>query len=482
MSDTTTRIDTADVLAVDAAVARSSGSRPFGVTKEGFVPKSFGRLLAEKLALARALFGEDLDLTSGSSIRKLLEVSALEDARTWAALSAIYDNLFVSSATADALSRLGEELGLPRPHLEARGRIKLKLASALPAGFEPLTIPRGARLSSPGGHHVATDEHVTLSSASPEREVAVLSFYPGPEHNLDPSFIAPDGSFPQRLDRWNRIDPTLTELVAAENAAGAILVAIEHTERLTGGELLWPDARYRDLLLQAPRSLWSVEAIRIAVSLVPGVRQVQVRDAWGGLDIYQSIFGNFNFIERVFGSERDLGTPYTFTVLVAPTKAAIWEGPDGLLASVQSAVEDLRPIGIFPRIEKAGEVGVGIAADLVIRGLPLPSGSRDAVNQSEAARNLKARLLARVRRYIDNLEFGTPVRAAEVVWAIMNEPGVADMKELKLLRYPPDFEAVDFGQAPAPAGVQEVDCGKNIDLQVNEIAVFVEDPSRLRII
>ena len=62
------------------------------------MPKSFARLLAEKLALARALLGDDLDLGSGSAIRKLLEVSALEDARTWAALATIYDNSFVGSA------------------------------------------------------------------------------------------------------------------------------------------------------------------------------------------------------------------------------------------------------------------------------------------------------------------------------------------------------------------------------------------------
>ena len=91
------------------------------------MPKSFARLLAEKLALARALLGDDLDLGSGSAIRKLLEVAALEDARTWAALAAIYDNSFVVSATGEALSRLGEELGLPRPFLEANGTVKLKL-------------------------------------------------------------------------------------------------------------------------------------------------------------------------------------------------------------------------------------------------------------------------------------------------------------------------------------------------------------------
>lgn len=476
MFDATTRIDTADVLAIDEAVTRTTGAGPFGLGVEGFVAKPFARLLAEKLALARALFGGDVDLGSGSTIRKLLEITALEDARTWAALAAMYDNSFVVSARGEALSRLGEELGLPRPFLEARGKIKVKLVGTLPTGTTQINFPRGARLSTPGGHHLATDESFVLSTASKEREVAVSAFYPGPEHNLNP------GVATQKIDRWNRLDPLVAELVAAEEKAGATLVALEHTEPFVGGEQQWPDARYRQLLLRAPRSIWTVEAIRMAVSLVPGVRQVQVRDGWGGLDIHQSIFGNFNFVERVFGSERDLGSPYYFTVLVAPTPAAIWEGPDGLRASVESVIEDLRPVGIFAQVLQAQEVGVGVAADLVVRGLPLPSGSKATVNDSEAGKALKVRLLERGRRYIDGLQFGEPVRASQVMWALMNESGIADVRGLKLLKYPPGFDTLSFAAGPAPTGTQEFDCGKNVDLQVNQIAVFVDNPSRLVIV
>ena len=477
MADKTmTSIETADVLAIDDAVMRSTGSDQFGVTATGFIPKSFARLLAEKLALGRALFGDDIDLSSGSVMRKVFELTALEEARTWTTLGGIYDNIYVSSGVGEALSRLGEELGLPRPHLEARGKITLKLTGALPAGTTQINIPRGARLSTPGGHHIATDERVVLSSATAEREVNVVAFYQGPEHNIDPGLPS------QKIDRWNRLDPMLAELVRAEEDAGATLVTIEHNQRLTGGELYWPDARYRQLLLQAPRSIWTVQAIQTAVSLVPGVRQAQVRDGWGGLDIHQSIFGNFNFIERVFASERDLGSPYYFTVLVAPTLAAIWDGPDGLRASVESAIEDLRPIGIFPQVVQADQVGVGIKANLIVRGLPLPSGSRATVNDSEAAKALKTRLLERVRRYVEGLQFGEPVRMSEVIWAMMNEPGVADVRDLQLVKYPPGFDAVSFSGGVPPTSAQEFACGLNIDLQVNQIAVFVDDPSRLTII
>src|SRR4051812_40899022 len=162
-------ITTTDILAVDEELARTTGTQGYGLTDGGFVPKPFARLLAEKLALARAVFGSDVDLTSASAIRKILEVTALEDARIWAALAAMYDNQFVSSARGEALSRLGEELGLPRPFLQAQGSIRL--TPALPPGVNELVIPRGARLYTAGSHHVATTETVVLTPTGGPRDV-----------------------------------------------------------------------------------------------------------------------------------------------------------------------------------------------------------------------------------------------------------------------------------------------------------------------
>lgn len=474
MSDNENTLDLTTVLAIDATVTGTTDSPGFGVTDTGFVPKPFARLLAEKLSLAKALLGDDVDVMSGSVLRKLLEVSALEDARTWAGLASMYDNMYVISATGDALSRIGEDLGFPRPYLEARGSIKLTLLPPLPNGLSGIDIPRGSRLSTPGGHHVATDVSVTLTPANTTAEVPVMAFYPGPGHNLNPNVTDGSGGHPQKIDRWNKADGLLEDLVNAEAAAGKPLVKIEHTAALTGGELQWPDLRYRQLLLQVPRSIWTVQAIQMAVSLVPGVRQVKVYDGRGGLDINQSIFGNFNFIERVFNGERDLGNPYYFTVLVAPTVHAIWDGPDGVQTHVLNAIEDLRPIGIFPSVEQAAEIGIGVEAKLVVKGLPLPSGSSQTINASAAAQALRQRLFSRLRRYIDELPFGEPVRAAEVVWTLMNEPGVADVKELRLRRYPQDLQHMTFDQAVTAGSFQTMQCGENVELQSNQIPVFVD--------
>jgi hypothetical protein len=474
MSSTPTTLDLSTVLALDSTVTGSTGSPGFGVTATGFVPKPFARLLAEKLALAKGLFGNDVDLMNGSLFRKLLEISALEDARTWAALGSMYDNLFAVSAVGDALSRIGNDLGIARPYMQATGTIKLTLLPPLPNGMTSLTIPAGSRLSTPGGHAVSLGVSVTLTVAVPIQTVPVIAFYPGPSHNLDPNVVDSSGNHPQKIDRWNTADTLLAGLVAAQAAAGKSLVQIDHTVPLAGGEMQWPDLRYRQLLLQAPRSIWTVAALQMAISLVPGVRQVQIFDGSGGLDINQSIFGNFNFIERVFTGDRDLGNPYYFTVLVAPTIDAIWDGPDGLLTHVQNTIEDLRPVGIFPSVVEAVQIGIGVQANLVVQGLPLPSGSSQTVNASAAAAALRQRLYTRLKQYIDGLTFGEPVRASEVIWTIMNEPGVADVLDLVLRRYPQDLNAMTFDQAVVAGSYASIGNAENIQLQSNQIPVFVD--------
>ncbi|MFD0746373.1 hypothetical protein ACFQ1L_34440 [Phytohabitans flavus] len=300
------------------------------------------------------------------------------------------------------------------------------------------------------------------------------AFYPGPEHNLDPA-----AEPTERLERWHPNDPSLADLFALEERLAVPVVTITHAEPLTGGELRWPDVRYREVALRAPRSLWRVDAIEFAVSLIPGVRQVVVRDSWSGLDLSESVFGGFRFVERLFSTERDIASPYFVSVLVAPTPAALWEGPDGLRAAVEAEIEDLRPISIFPRVERAQEVGIGIAGLLTVEGLPLPAGSTDVVNASSPARALKVRLLDRVRAYVEGLRFGEPVRWAEVLHALMNEPGVADVTDLRLLRYPPGLDVVDLTDLATVDDLETFSCGENIRLLPTQVPVLVDDDTRL---
>jgi hypothetical protein len=480
-------IELSDVLQLDEAVARSTGSEGYGVTDGGFVPKPFARILTEKLALARSLLGSDLDLTSGSVVRKLLEISALEDARTWAALTRIYDDQFVTSASGQALGQLGAELGVPRPFLEASGTVELTFqpppATPDAPQLDKLEIPAGARLMTAGGHHVATVGVTLLSKAKPKRIVSVVAFYPGPKQNLDPAQTDATGGQPMKIDRWNPEDRKLDWngatpglLQVAKNAAlpAEAVVSIAHTQPLTGGELMWSDARYRALLVRAPRTLWSAEGIQLAASLVPGVRQAAVLDDLGGLDVDLPLFGQFRFAEALFADGRDLVSPHFVDLLIAPSLSAIpGSGPTSLRAEVAAAIEGLRPIGIGINIREADQVFVAIKASIAVEGLPIPK-SPGAQLTSPVANELKQRLLGRVAAYVSGLRFGQPVRYAEVMWALMNEPGVTDVSELQLLRFPA------FKPEHAQSnGYQPLGMGTNVDVGATQIAIAVNDDTQL---
>jgi hypothetical protein len=482
-------LDLTDVLAVDDQVTRSTGSAGFGVTAAGFLPKPFTRLLAERIALARQLIDADLDLSSGSVLRKLLEISALEDARTWAALSALYDDCFVSTARGRALGDLGAELGLGRPYLNATGTVTLTVAGALPAGISQLVLPRGSRMTTAGGHRVALAATATLSAAVRSLPVPVVSFDPGPIGNLDPSVADSGGGNPQKIDRWEVADGKLAGLLAADAAAGlpgrasAVgqgLVRIVHTSPLSGGEQQWDDERYRALLLAAPRSVWSADAMATTVSLLPGVRQVTVRDGWGGIDLSQSVFGDFTFLDRLFAADRDLASPYFVSVLIAPTEAAVWEGPNGLRAAVEAAIRDVRPIGVFPGVVEADQVFLGVQADIITSGIALPAGSAASTNSSPAALALKGRLLDRLHRVVDTLRMAEPVRCAAVTAALMGEPGVTDVVNLRLVRFPRMLDQVgstmDADPTPQILGPDE-----NLALGADQIAVLVDATDRLTV-
>jgi hypothetical protein len=134
-------------------------------------------------------------------------------------------------------------------------------------------------------------------------------------------------------------------------------------------------------------------------------------------------------------------------------------------------MEDLRPIGTLPRIVPANPVYIAIQGQLVVRGLQLPrTASGDIINASPAAVALKRRLLARVLEYIDGLDFGEPVRFAEVLWRMMNEPGVTDVRNLQLV------------PAPLPPGAKLPAVGDNVPIKPTQIATFVDTDTLLRIV
>ena len=454
-------------ISLEALVATNTDNG-FGITPDGFVPKSVGRLLDEKIAAAQQLFGPDIDLTSGSMLRKFIELMCLDEARVWDHLGASYADAFIATATGDALSMLGAEVGVPRPHHRASGSVTIKLDGALPASTVSVLLVRGTRLLSPGGHDFFTIADVELTTAVTSVDVGVVAFVPGPDMNIDAS--TPN----QTIDAFNPFDHRSAQARSINDAAASPIVVIKHTSPIGRGELYWSDERYRDLLLAFPRTLWTPQAIQATVARVPGVRQVIVSDRYGGLDINQSIFGNFSFAERLFSEERSLGEPYYFTVLVAPGDGAIWEGPGQLFERVGEAIDTVRPIGILPKIEQAGVVSVGVSGALRVDGVPIPGGTPTSVNASPQAVALKGRIADRIRRYVASLAVGEPVRYSEMVWAIMEEPGVVDTREVRLRRSP--------GRLAGLAGeFEQYGAEEDVSISPTEIAELVDSLVSLEI-
>lgn len=457
-------------------VARTTAvDKAYGITDAGFVPKPVARLLEEKIAAARELFGPSVDLTSGSALRTVLELVAVEESRLWTHLGQLFADSHVCTATGEALSRLGAELGIARPFHRATGRVTIAVESDLPADLPELVLPRGSRLRARGGTEVFLTGTVRLTDADRSADAPVTAFLPGPSGDLDPAATV-DGDTPGLIDRFSPVDARVAR-AAALLAEGAL--SVTHQEALTGGSRQWADEPYRDLLLAAPRTIWTPDAVRIAVALVPGVRQVIVKDLYGGLDINQSIFGNFSFAERLFAEQRGLGSPYFVTVLVAPEEAAVWDGPGQLAERVREAVDTVRPIGIAPSVEQASLVGVGFQARLVVEGLPVATGPGGSAGPEVAA--LLGRITDRVRRYVGRLRIGEPVRFSEVMWALMNEPGVVDARDLRLLRYPPLLADLDLATA-GPLTPTAAGCGQDVEIGPAEVAVLVDDPDTVTVV
>jgi hypothetical protein len=213
-----------------------------------------------------------------------------------------------------------------------------------------------------------------------------------------------------------------------------------------------------------PPSTFSAAAL--TAWTVKSVRDCIVSDPLGGVDVSLSIFASFVFDRRRFGQARFLGTPYFFDVLVAPQPGYTWEtiaGTTGLRDTVQAAIDAVRPIGIFPNIRLADAAAVGVRANIVTR----PGLDAAAVG---------AALKGAFEQRVAGLGLGGAVLASEVLRDFMNVPGVADVQNLHLRRYPPSFGTIVFGDRQQFQGAAiEADLGANLPLTSNEIATFRYD-------
>ena len=221
----------------------------FGVTDTGFNLKGFDVILAESMDRARQMFGPAIDLTTTSPLRKILEVTSAEDSELWKGMENLYYSNFVSTALGDNLDLLGEDVGLTRRALFARGEVTVKLAT--PAPGRRYSLPEGAILvtASPVQTFYTTAP-ITLSAAAPQATVTVQAFERGVSGNIAANAIV-------------GIEPVYQQLYLGN--LGAATLTVQNAQPFRGGATFEGDDVYRLRLLGLPRNLWTLESVRRAV-------------------------------------------------------------------------------------------------------------------------------------------------------------------------------------------------------------------------
>jgi uncharacterized phage protein gp47/JayE len=423
----------------------------FGVTEEGFTIKGLDVILSENLDRAFQMFGAGVDLSATSPLRKILEVTAAEDAELWKRMENVYYSNFVSTAVGDSLDLLGEDLGRPRQQLFAQGEVTFLLNNPLP-GRQYTLLEGTVVITAAPVIAFYTTAPLTLSANAPQATVTVQAFERGPAGNIAAKQIV-------------GIDPVYQQIYI--NLGGSTTVQVTNaqafgTPPFTSGTDTESDQDYQARLLGLPHNIWTLESVRSAALDVTGVLDVLLSDPLGGADVSQSYFNLFKFDERLFSGERRLGEPYFFDVVVAHEFAWPWrtQGPvPGIYDRVLAAIDGVRPIGIHPNIIQADHIEVGVRATVI-------------VDPGRDPQTLLAAIKQQLATDIGLLKLGGNVLFSQVMRAFVEQPGVIDVQNMHLRRCPAAFGRITFGAVPFQSDVLEATVGENLLMGPIEIAIF----------
>lgn len=426
-----------------------SDQQRFGVTADGFVLKGIDRIVADQQTRAQQMFGDDVDLTSGSALRKVLDAVAWDAQELWRSLESQYYSNFVTTAQGPSLDLLGGDLGLARRNLRAGGEVVLTLTGGAPQ--RSYVLPQGTAIVTGATPPIAfrTTGPVTLTNTSPSATVGVQAVMRGAAANLPPQ---------QTL----ALEPAWATL---HLNLGPATVTPKNPQPFSGGELIESDADYRSRLLGVPRTVWTPDALLAAVLNLDGVRDAAIFDPLGGVDVSQSYFNMFVFGERAFSLEQQIGSPYYFDVVVAVEPGWPWTTSGGAIPGVYDTVLETarqsRPVSIFPNILEANDVDVGLRATILVQA----GHDQDAI---------KGQLVEALHTTINNLALGRGIQYSDVLLSARTIPGVLDVQNLHLRRCPPAYGGIQFDGALFGESV-ELAVGDNLVLAPDEIAQFTLD-------
>jgi phage-related baseplate assembly protein len=431
-----------------------SDGAQYGVVPDGFELKGIDTILAEHQERARDIFGEDVDLTSGSVLRKLLDAASWQAHELWKALESQYYSSFITTADGAGLDLLGTDIGVARLQLRAQGEAELTLSGGVLD--RRYTLPEGTILvtGDTPPKRFRTVEPLTLTGPSQTATVPAEAMTRGPGHNIGAqSLVGIAAGYP----------------AAFLNLDTATVVAA-NPQPFSDGELFESDVEYRGRLRAFPRSLWTLDRVHRTVLEVDGVRDCLVFDPFGGVDVGQSYFNMFLFGQRAFSLERRLASPYYFDVVVATEPGWPWfdsQGVVGVLTRVTAALREVRPISIFANVVPANLVEIGVRATLEIE----PGHDRHAI---------LAAIVSSIRRHVAALNLGRDVLYSDVIVIARNTAGVTDVQNLHLRRCPTRFGGANFGGALFRQTV-EAAVGENVELAPDEIPFFEIDSKLIEV-
>ena len=444
----------------------TSDTEVYGVTAQGFIVKPFQAILSDAFTRAQQLFGPDIDLRSSSTLRKVIELGCLDAALLWMALDDVYHSGFTSTASGGALDLLGADLGLARAGLQATGQATFKLSSTAPPDCV-LTLPPGTLVetASPGPVQFRLAAALTLSNDPTQpfpaqANAAVTAVLPGLSGNIAASQLT-------------QINPTFAAWYLSFDPT---YIVVSNLAAFSGGDGFVDDSTYRSQLQAQPRTFWTANAIQATVLGLGGVRDALVSDPYGGLDTSAPPFGGFCFGDALFQVQRDVSTPYFFTIVVASEPGVLWETDgsgdeqiQGLSDQILQALAPIRPISTFPTLVQADSVEVALRVQLTLQP-GVDSGGLIAA----------ARLA--ISNYIGTLRLGDSVLYSQVLRILAELSGVVDVQNLRLRRCPSVYGEVVFGPPvvyadPTDIAQLEAPCGGNLTLASNEVAVFAADSS-----
>lgn len=427
----------------------------YGITQDGFTIKGIDVIIGESMDRARQVFGDNVDLTATSPLRKILEMAALEDANLWKTMDDLYYSNFISTAIGNNLDLLGEDLGQPRQPLFAQGNVTIKIDN--PVAGRQYTFPVGTILVTANpAISFGTLVPLTLSTSLPQASVAVQALQRGPNSNIPGQQIT-------------GIEQGYQDMYLS---LGGTTITITQNQAFTGGEVFETDDAYRVRILGLPRNIWTLESVQSAVLALDGVTDVLVSDPLAGVEASQSYFSGFKFSERHFSGQRRVNETYFFDIVVAHLPAWPWEtqGPvKGVYDRVRAATDLVRPIGIHPNIFEAVLVEVGVRATLLIEPGSDPQTLLAAIKQ-------------RIANDIGVFKLGNDVRFSQVVRAFTVQPGVIDVQNLHLRRYPgSDTNNLATGTTTSAVDAIEMAVGANVVMLPHECPVFRLDSTLISI-